>query len=80
MLKPDEMKRPAKINTEQKPKRTYTLRRYSLLKCAYCGREFTAKRADAKYCTPTCRTYASDERNGYRHEKPSRGWLYEEEG
>ena len=33
------------------------------IKCLRCGREFESHRTDAKYCSGTCRTLASKERN-----------------
>ena len=34
-----------------------------MLNCERCRKEFESKRSDAKYCSGTCRTYASEERN-----------------
>lgn len=31
-------------------------------RCAHCGEEFTAQRSTARYCGPSCRVYASKER------------------
>jgi ribosomal protein S8 len=34
--------------------------------CAYCAKEYTPKRKNNKYCSATCRIYASQERTGVR--------------
>src|SRR5699024_10601029 len=36
---------------------------YMEIICNTCGKTFTAKRSDAKYCSPRCRTQASRDRN-----------------
>ena len=36
---------------------------YMELTCNTCDNTFTAKRSDAKYCSPRCRTQASRDRN-----------------
>lgn len=33
-------------------------------KCTYCDNPFETNNSNKKYCSSTCRTYASDERNG----------------
>lgn len=40
------------------------------LTCNTCDNTFTAKRSDAKYCSPRCRTQASRDRN--QPDKPKR--------
>lgn len=34
--------------------------------CAHCGTEFEAKRSTAKYCRQSCRTMASNAKNGFK--------------
>lgn len=34
--------------------------------CAHCGTEFEAKRSNAKYCRQSCRTMASNTKNGFK--------------
>jgi hypothetical protein len=34
--------------------------------CAHCGKEFEAKRSNAKYCRQSCRTMASNIKNGFK--------------
>lgn len=34
--------------------------------CAHCGTEFEAKRSNAKYCRQSCRTMASNNKNGFK--------------
>ncbi len=42
-----------------------TMANYSIIKtCQYCGKEFTAKRKEAKFCSASCRTKAYRKRHG----------------
>ncbi len=34
--------------------------------CAHCGKEFEAQRSIAKYCRQSCRTMASNTKNGFK--------------
>ena len=34
--------------------------------CAHCGTEFEAQRSNAKYCRQSCRTMASNTKNGFK--------------
>lgn len=34
--------------------------------CAHCGAEFEAQRSNAKYCRQSCRTMASNAKNGFK--------------
>ena len=34
--------------------------------CAHCGTEFEAQRSNAKYCKQSCRTMASNAKNGFK--------------
>ena len=35
-------------------------------KCSHCGTEFEAQRSNAKYCRQSCRTMASNTKNGFK--------------
>jgi hypothetical protein len=39
------------------------------LSCVYCGKSFEANRKTARYCSDTCKTYASQEKTGRREKK-----------
>ena len=36
--------------------------------CSFCGDLFTPRRRNHKYCSPSCKTQASYERNGYQYQ------------